>query len=74
MQLTGNGDYPVVAGVLTVNPDAEANIVLRINSGSAKYSSPFVGIYPAEGMVDFMAFLQFTGKYFCGIHLYRWRE
>ena len=54
MYLIGNGDYPVVAGALTVNPDAEANIVLRINSGSAKYSSPFVGIYPAEGMVRFM--------------------
>lgn len=51
MQLTGNGDYPVVAGALTMNPDAEANIVFRINSGSAKYSSPFVGTYPAEGMV-----------------------
>ena len=54
MQLTGNGDYPVVAGALTVNPDADANIVLRMNSGSTKYSSPFVGTYPAEGMVRFM--------------------
>lgn len=54
MQLTGNGDYPVVAGALTVNPDADANIVLRMNSGSEKYSSPFVGTYPAEGMVRFM--------------------
>lgn len=54
MHLTGNGDYPVVAGALTVNPDADANIVLRINSGSEKYSSPFVGTYPAEGMVRFM--------------------
>lgn len=54
MYLIGNGDYPVVAGALTVNPDADANIVLRINSGSEKYSSPFVGTYPAEGMVRFM--------------------
>lgn len=54
MYLIGKGDYPVVAGALTVNPDAEANIVFRINSGSAKYSSPFVGTYPAEGMVRFM--------------------
>ena len=54
MHLIGNGDYPVVAGALTVNPDAEENIVFRINSGSAKYSSPFVGTYPVEGMVRFM--------------------
>ncbi len=54
MHLIGNGDYPVVAGALTVNPDADANIVIRINSGSEKYSSPFVGTYPAEGMVRFI--------------------
>ena len=51
MILMGGGEASVIRGTLTVDPDAEANLVARMDSGSEAPETPILVKLPSSGIV-----------------------